>query len=99
MLELDEAVRQNQLNCLPISRSARLEAELLDRYPSLIERLERSKMITIDQVALQSRLRERESRANVGRKASADLLDGFEPSPARKSPRLVLKLLRTLVHW
>ena len=85
MLELDEATRQNQRNYLPLSRDEQTEAEFYDRYPPLRERVERSKKIKIDQVALFSRLREKESRASVSRKASSDQLDSFESPPTRKS--------------
>lgn len=89
MLELDEAVRQNQLNYLPISRSGRAEAELYERYPALIERIERSKAIKADQVYLQTQLRDKENRAGGNSKATAELLEDFESSPAiKRSPNL-----------
>ena len=87
MLELDEVVRQNQLNYLPISKSGRAEAELYERYPALADRLERSKDIKVDQVRLQSRMRERESKIGGALKTKGDQLEDFEPSLlARKLP-------------
>ncbi|KAL9130076.1 MAG: hypothetical protein Q9217_001635 [Psora testacea] len=88
MLELDEVVRQNQLNCLPIAKSGRTEADLYERYPSLIGLVERGKAIKADQVSLQSKIRERESKIGGTPKAKGNLLEDFETSPlTRKSPR------------
>ena len=56
MLELDEVVRQNQLACLPIAKSGRAEDDLIEKYPRLPELMERSKLIKIDSVSLQTRL-------------------------------------------
>ena len=79
MLELDEVVRQNQLSCLPISKSGRVEAELIDQHPELLELRERTKKTKIDQIYLQTKLLERESRFTAGAKAKAALLEEFEP--------------------
>ncbi|KAL8913049.1 MAG: hypothetical protein Q9172_007373, partial [Xanthocarpia lactea] len=58
MLELDTTIKQNQLARLPISKSGRAEAELLDSYPQLAEIVERGKRAKIDQIAFQSRWRQ-----------------------------------------
>lgn len=55
--ELDDTVRQNQLACLPISRSGRAQEDLLDTYPQLAEILDRGKRTKIDQIAFRSRWR------------------------------------------
>ncbi|KAI4289296.1 MAG: hypothetical protein L6R35_001432 [Caloplaca aegaea] len=57
LAELNNTVRQNQLARLPISRSGRADAELLEAYPQLVEILERRKQTKIDQVAFQARWR------------------------------------------
>ena len=82
MLELDAVVRENQLNCLPISKSGRVEAELLSTYPELSRRIERNKRVMIDVVSLQSRLHERDSRQGTAARAKADLLEDFAPPPS-----------------
>ena len=82
MLELDEVVRQNQLACLPIAKSGRAEAELLDRYPGLIDLIERSKRIKVDSISLQTRLHESEAKSVGGSKAKAAILEDFEQSPS-----------------
>lgn len=92
MLELDEVVRQNQLACLPIAKSGRAEAELVERYPMLLDKMEQSKRIKIDSISLQSRLHEREARFVGGSKAKAAFLEEFDRSPSAlksrpKSPR------------
>ncbi|KAL8872008.1 MAG: hypothetical protein Q9174_002286 [Haloplaca sp. 1 TL-2023] len=55
--ELDNTVRENQLACLPISRSGRAEAELVSTYPQLIEEIQNGKRTKIDQIAFQCRRR------------------------------------------
>lgn len=85
MLELDEVVRQNQLNCLPISRSARAETDLLDRHPELAEAMEQHKSVKVDQVRLHSRLREKETKISGSHKASEELLDDFMSPSTRKA--------------
>ncbi|KAL8832934.1 MAG: hypothetical protein Q9170_004637 [Blastenia crenularia] len=56
--ELDDAVKQNQLARLPISRSGRADAELLETYPQLAEIIELGKRTTIDRIAFLSRWRQ-----------------------------------------
>lgn len=87
MLELDEVVRQNQLACLPISKSGRAEAELLEFYPELADLIERGKKVKIDSVSLQTRLHEREAKFVGGSKAKAAFLEDFDPSPSMQNPR------------
>lgn len=57
MFELDTTVRQNQLAHLPIAKSGRAEAELLDSYPQLAEIIERGRRAMVDQIAFRSRWR------------------------------------------
>ena len=89
MLELDDKVRQNQLACLPVAKSGRAEAELVERHPGLLDLIERSKYIKIDSVTLQTRLHEREAKAVGGSKAKAAFREDFDQSPsmAKSKPR------------
>ena len=91
MLELDEVVRQNQVACLPFSKSGRAEAERFERYPELLDIVERGRRAKIDSFRLQSRLRDEESfYANAG-KARPISRDGPDN---QKPPRdLALKAL------
>ena len=61
MLELDDIVRENQVACLPFSKSGRAEAELFDRYPELTEAIERGRRAKVDSFRLQTRLQDEES--------------------------------------
>ena len=82
MLELDEVVRQNQVACLPFSKSGRAEAELFERYPELFDTVERGRRAKIDSFRLQSRLRDEESYyASTGkaRPISRDGTDNQKP--------------------
>ena len=91
MLELDEVVRQNQVACLPFSKSGRAEVELFERYPELFDIIERGRRAKIDSFRLQSRLGDEESYyANVG-KARPISRDGID---SQNQPRdLTLKAL------
>ncbi|KAL2044695.1 hypothetical protein N7G274_002469 [Stereocaulon virgatum] len=86
ILELDSTVRENQLACLPIAKSGRAEAELVERHPGLLDLMERSKRIKIDSVTLQTRLHEREAKSAGGSKAKAAFLEDFDQSPSAAKP-------------
>lgn len=62
MLELDEAVRQNQLACLPVAKSGKAEAALLQAYPELCGMIERGRQARLNSMAFQYRSREEEMR-------------------------------------
>lgn len=85
--ELDEVVRQNQLACLPFVRSGRAEADLLERYPGLVDMIDRGKRTKIDSMALQSRLHEDEIRFAGSLKARAGFSEDQNSSPMDKSKR------------
>ncbi|KAL8936476.1 MAG: hypothetical protein Q9211_004174, partial [Gyalolechia sp. 1 TL-2023] len=57
LLELEDAVKQNQLARLPISRSGRADVELLETYPQLAAIIQRGKRTKVDQISFQSRWR------------------------------------------
>ncbi|KAL1303399.1 hypothetical protein AAFC00_006791 [Neodothiora populina] len=61
LLELDDVVRDNQLACLPIARSGRAEADLLDRYPELAALMDRERRAKIDSIILHSKYQDVES--------------------------------------
>lgn len=87
MLELDEVVRQNQLTRLPIAKSGRAEAELIGRYPHLLDLIERGKHTKVDSVSLQTRLHEREAKVIGGSRAKATFLEDFDQSPPAQKSR------------
>ena len=87
MLELDEVVRQNQVACLPFSKSGRAEAELFDRYPELFDIVERGRRAKIDSFRLQSRLGDEESYFASAGKARPISRDGTDSQDLpRESP-------------
>ena len=86
MLELDEVVRQNQLACLPISKSGRAEDDLLERHPELIALMERSKRAKVDSMALRSHLHEDEAKFSSANKTRSNLAYSDEGEPHLSSP-------------
>ena len=56
LVELDEVVRANQLNCLPFVKSCHAERALLEKHPWLTEAISRSRQAKIDAVDLQAKL-------------------------------------------
>ena len=98
MLELDEVVRQNQLACLPVAKSGRAEAALLQSYPELCGMIERGRQAKLDSMASQHRSREEEIRYGSLSKGKGPVLDdsafGRRPSSSKgqssasKSPLL-----------
>lgn len=55
MLELDQVVRQNQLACLPYSKSQEAEEELFSTYPELSALIEKNRRAKFDLMALHPR--------------------------------------------
>lgn len=87
MLDLDEVVRQNQLECLPISKSSRAEAELVEKYPELPRMIESGRQATIDSIILQTRLREEDTRYGSFSRGKAANVDHSNSSPLAQSSR------------
>lgn len=75
MLELDEVVRQNQLACLPVAKSGRAEAALLQAYPELGGMIERGRQARLDSMVFQYRSREEETRYGSFPKVKGSVLD------------------------
>lgn len=55
LAELDDVIRQNQLNCMPFAKSKRAEALLHERHPELTGLIDRNRQRKIDNVALRRR--------------------------------------------
>ena len=87
MIELDAVVRQNQLACLPIVKSGKAEDDLIEKYPQLVDLMERSKNIKIDSIALQARLHDHEAKSSASLKAKATLHEDFDRSPSMPKSR------------
>ncbi|KAL8904277.1 MAG: hypothetical protein Q9207_003373 [Kuettlingeria erythrocarpa] len=83
-VELDETIRQNQLAHLPVSRSGRAQAELLDAYPQLGVIMERGKRTKVDQIAFRSRWRHDDILAK-----SLPVKGGISLDDEARSPALI----------
>ena len=101
MLELDDVVRENQVACLPFSKSGRAEAELFERYPELTEAIERGRRAKVDSFRLQTHLQDEESfyvsagkPRSVSRGDNGDILLG--DSSTLNVSDVVVKTERTL---
>ena len=83
MEDLDSTIQENQLNTLPIAKSGRIQEDLFEQHPELLDLLEKSRQRKIDSMALQSRLHEDEARADKINKFAAK-----SPVLGAKSPKL-----------
>lgn len=54
--ELDETVKANQLSCLPFAKSGLAETALLEKYPSLVKSIDRSRQAKVDAIDLQTKI-------------------------------------------
>ncbi|CBY01752.1 similar to BTB domain and ankyrin repeat protein [Plenodomus lingam JN3] len=84
LLELNQVARDNQLAYLPFARSGRAEAMLFDRYPELVERIERSKRSKIDAIVLSNKYADGDNAAASFR---AQSLEEVAASPLRQRNR------------
>jgi hypothetical protein len=87
MVELDDVVRQNQLSCLPISKSGRAEAELLEHHPELAGLIDQDKSKKIDSMAIQSRLHRDEARFETAARIKSSTTGDSRRIPASPVPR------------
>ncbi|KAF2092281.1 hypothetical protein K490DRAFT_61722 [Saccharata proteae CBS 121410] len=71
IFELDQVVRENQLACLPFARSGRTEALLLEKYPDLAERIDRSRRAKLDAIMLQNKYADGDSRMSTSLMAAS----------------------------
>ena len=86
LLELDTVVQDNQLAFLPLARSERAEADLMENHPNLIGQIEASRQRRIDSMRLRSRLNEDEGRHITFAKPRYGSLDRHGSSPHNRSP-------------
>lgn len=70
--ELDEMVQSNQMAFMPISRSGRALAVLLDQDPTLIERIETSRLRRLDAMQLPSRYVLEPYRPSAGQRSRSE---------------------------
>ncbi|KAF1956906.1 hypothetical protein CC80DRAFT_411805 [Byssothecium circinans] len=85
LLELNQVVRENQLAYLPFARSGRADALLFDKYPELVERIERSKRAKIDAIVLSNKFAD--GNGPVSTSFRAQSLEELSTSPLRQRNR------------
>jgi hypothetical protein len=84
LLELDEVVRANQLNCLPFVKSGRFESELHERHPSLAGDIEEERQRRVQDMTFRAYLRDDDSRTSTSfRHRVGSLDDLISSSPAQ----------------
>jgi inhibitor of Bruton tyrosine kinase len=81
LLELDEVVRQNQLNCMPFAKSGRAESLLHERHPELAALIDRNRQRRIDGVIIRSK------HHSVEAFMPGSLGDEMAPSPVQQKTR------------
>ncbi|RKF77983.1 BTB/POZ domain-containing protein 1 [Golovinomyces cichoracearum] len=58
LLELDEVIRRNQLNCLPFAKSGMADSALLSKYPCLVEEIKEERIRRTRDSAFLARMRD-----------------------------------------
>ncbi|KAG9242107.1 hypothetical protein BJ878DRAFT_544573 [Calycina marina] len=86
MLELDEIVRGNQLNCLPFAKSGRAELLLHERYPTLAEDVDEERKRRVRDLAFRTSLKEDDSRLCSSFRAHS-IEDTMSSSPSQDKLR------------
>merc|ERR1711977_503888 len=88
LLELDEVVRANQLNCLPFAKSGRAELLLHERHPSLAEEIDEEKQRRLKEMAFRMNLKDDDHKLSSSYKGRVGSLDDFAPgSPSQEKQR------------
>ena len=95
LLELDEVVRDNQLNCLPFAKSGRAELLLHERYPSLAGDIDEERERRIRDMAFRETLKDDDSRLSSSYRARIGSLDDImSSSPSQDKARRKSKAVR-----
>ncbi|KAF2654903.1 hypothetical protein K491DRAFT_659142 [Lophiostoma macrostomum CBS 122681] len=85
LLELNQVVRDNQLANLPFAKSGRAEALLYEKYPELLERIERGKRAKVDAIVLSNKFSESHGLPSTSFRAQS--LEELSSSPLRQRTR------------
>lgn len=95
LLELDEVVRANQLNCLPFAKSGRAELLLHERHPALIEDISEERHRRLGDMAFRANLKDDESRLSTSYRPRVGSLDDLiSASPSQDRLRRKSKAVR-----
>lgn len=95
LLELDDVVRENQLNCLPFAKSGRAELLLHERHPSLAGDIDDERERRIRDMAFRESLKDDDSRLSSSYRARiGSLEDIMSSSPSQDKARRKSKAAR-----
>ena len=75
LLDLDEVVRANQLNCLPFVKSGRFELELHERHPNLASDINEERQRRVQDMAFRANLKDDDSRLSSSFRHRVESLD------------------------
>ncbi|PVH84212.1 hypothetical protein DL98DRAFT_584783 [Cadophora sp. DSE1049] len=88
LLELDEVVRANQLNCLPFAKSGRAELLLHERHPSLAEDIDEERQRRLKEMTFRMNLKDDDHKLSSSYRGKVGSLDDFGPgSPSQEKLR------------
>jgi hypothetical protein len=95
LLELDDVVRANQLNCLPFAKSGRAERLLLEQYPELAEDILEERHRRVKDMTFRANLQTEDSRTPSSFRARVGSLDDIlSSSPSQEKSRRKSKAAR-----
>lgn len=95
LLELDEVVRGNQLNCLPFAKSGRSETLLHERHPNLAGDIDEERQRRLRDMTFRATLYSDDTRLSSSFKARIGSLDDpISNSPNQDKPRGKTKATR-----
>ncbi|RAL67155.1 hypothetical protein DID88_007933 [Monilinia fructigena] len=87
VLELDEVVRDNQLNCLPFSKSGRADLDLHEKYPELAEDIDEERRRRVGDMTFRAQLRDDDNKISSSFKARMGSLDDTFSSPSQEKSK------------
>ncbi|KAG4032895.1 hypothetical protein MFRU_006g03540 [Monilinia fructicola] len=87
VLELDEVVRDNQLNCLPFAKSGRADLDLHEKYPELAEDIDEERRRRLGDMTFRSQLRDDDNKISSSFKARMGSLDDTFSSPSQEKSK------------
>jgi len=95
LLELDEVVRGNQLNCLPFAKSGRADLLLHERHPNLAGDIDEERQRRVRDMIFRAGLREDDNRLSSSFRARVGSLDDLmSSSPSHEKLRNKSKIAR-----
>ncbi|KAL2069881.1 hypothetical protein VTL71DRAFT_14560 [Oculimacula yallundae] len=95
LLDLDEVIRANQLNCLPFAKSGRAELLLHERYPGLAEDIHEERQRRVREMTFRMTQKDDDHKLSSSYRARVGSLDDHGPgSPSQEKLRRKSKASR-----